>query len=747
MKNQKGGRSQILGDYVVGQTLGKGTFGKVKLGVHMMNKNKVAVKILEKSRMKEKDDFERVLREMEIIKHFNNENVIGVYEILEDEQMYYIIMEFCPEGELFNYIVKKKRLTEEEAAFFFYQIINGLESIHSNKIVHRDLKPENLLLTKDKKLKIIDFGLSNFFEGDRSKLLSTPCGSPCYASPEMVAGKKYNGFMIDIWSTGIILFAMICGYLPFEDPDNEKLFMKILECNLIFPNYVPALTRDMIKRLLVTDPDKRIRITEIKKHEFYLLGKKVYYEELKKKEEVGGSKSKELKEPEKFVKNGNPPTSREEISSSGKKNVRTNSLHKKNRTGEKNSTLSVDIPNFMKATKNNKKNSGQSSNVANNNYTTSQNVNNLKTKLNLAATPSTTGDQSNPNSPSNLNFNNFLSFSQSPTNLISHPQTQAYLVTNEQVIDTKGNTNQYFSSKSDKKETYKNLNTKRNISLFSGTGNSQLNFNNFNLMPDGISSMSTKHKKHMVTFNSLTTNNFNPGRNESKNKKGIKNLSIVTTTPKTDYNKFSGSSFTPVNNITGRATFREKKDALSFNSVDFNSNLLPTSQKNANSIRMYDLHFTNSKRTKLPDENHTTRNSKYLPSINKLKVEKSSGPILRRLNNDSVESINKKTKNLYLNTDISEYNDLPNSKFKVNEFLNITSQGKFFPNNMSTNAQTSTHSHSNSIKNTKFTAYKISADKNFYTKDKMLNNTFVKIKEKVKDLYYQQYLNNVGVKS
>jgi serine/threonine protein kinase len=265
----------ILGDYIIGETLGKGTFGKVKLGIYLPTKDKMAVKILEKSKMKDNDDFERVIREMQIIQQFNNENVIKVYEILEDKEKYYIIMEYCEEGELFNYIVKKKRLTEEEAAFFFYQIINGLESIHNLNIVHRDLKPENLLLNKEKKLKIIDFGLSNFFSLD-GDLLSTPCGSPCYASPEMVAGRKYKGFMIDIWSTGIILYAMICGYLPFEDPDNEKLFLKILECNLTFPNYVSTLVKDIIKKILNTDPEKRLTINEIKKHPFYLTGKTIY---------------------------------------------------------------------------------------------------------------------------------------------------------------------------------------------------------------------------------------------------------------------------------------------------------------------------------------------------------------------------------------------------------------------------------------------------------------------------------------
>ena len=152
-----------IGNYLIKYTLGQGTFGKVKLGVYIPNNEKVAIKILEKNRIVEKDDEIRVKREFDMLAQFNHPNVILVAEIFESEDSFYSVMEFCEGGELFNYIVKKNCLSEEESSFFFFQLINGLEYIHSLGIVHRDLKPENLLLTKDHLLKIIDFGLSNYF--------------------------------------------------------------------------------------------------------------------------------------------------------------------------------------------------------------------------------------------------------------------------------------------------------------------------------------------------------------------------------------------------------------------------------------------------------------------------------------------------------------------------------------------------------------------------------------------------------
>ena len=255
--------------------IGEGNFGKVKLGVYKPTGEEFAIKVLNKEKIKKKMK-NLALRENEIITKLNHINIVLVYCIIDTKEDYFIIMEYCKYGELFDYIVKYKRLSENESSNFFYQLINGVEYIHSQGIAHRDLKPENLLLTENKILKIIDFGLSHEFEEE--EFLKTKCGSPSYAAPEIISKPNYNGFKIDVWCCGIILYAMLCGYLPFDGDEetsnnNVKLFQNILQCEPELPDFLSDISKDLIMSILNPDPDKRITIAEIKNHPFYLKGK------------------------------------------------------------------------------------------------------------------------------------------------------------------------------------------------------------------------------------------------------------------------------------------------------------------------------------------------------------------------------------------------------------------------------------------------------------------------------------------
>lgn len=256
-----------IGNYVLGKTIGKGTFGKVKLGIHTPTGEKVAIKVLEKSRIKDSSDVERVSREIRILKLVNHPNVVKLYEIIETSKTIFLIMEFVPCGELFDYIVARSKLTEEQAAHFYQQILSGLEYLHKMNVIHRDLKPENLLLDENNNIKIVDFGLS--FLDTAGELLKTACGSPCYAAPEMIAGKKYKGKNVDVWSCGIILFAMVCGYLPFEDPNTSVLYKKIISGNYKCAKWVSFEAQDLLKKILVISPDSRFTIEKIRLHAWF----------------------------------------------------------------------------------------------------------------------------------------------------------------------------------------------------------------------------------------------------------------------------------------------------------------------------------------------------------------------------------------------------------------------------------------------------------------------------------------------
>ena len=265
-----------LENYKFIKTIGEGTFGKVKLSIHLPTKEYVAIKILEKSKVIEQMGLERIEREIEYLKFFNHPNIIQIYEVIDSPKNFYIVMEYASCGELFHYIVNHKRLDEKEASFFFTQIIYGIREIHKRKICHRDIKPENLLLTENKTIKIIDFGLSKEYVDT----LKSQSGSPCYAAPEMIRGNDYSGLLVDIWACGINLYAMICGFLPFDDKDNNVVFDKILQCELLFPDekkiYVSDEAKDLIMKILNPNPAKRLKIDEILSHPFLKSGIQEY---------------------------------------------------------------------------------------------------------------------------------------------------------------------------------------------------------------------------------------------------------------------------------------------------------------------------------------------------------------------------------------------------------------------------------------------------------------------------------------
>ena len=258
----------MLAHYSIGRTIGKGTFGKVKLGTHTLTGEKVAVKILEKEKIKDTSDVERVSREIKILKLVRHPNVISLYEIIETPKQLYLIMEYACGGELFNYIVARTRLKESQACLFLQQLLSGVEYLQRLGVVHRDLKPENLLLDENNNLKIVDFGLSNLYKSE--ELLKTACGSPCYAAPEMIAGKRYHGSRVDVWSCGVVLFAMLCGYLPFEDPNTSSLYKKILGGEYRCGAWVSAEAQDILKKILNTNPEGRYTVEMIRNHPWYL---------------------------------------------------------------------------------------------------------------------------------------------------------------------------------------------------------------------------------------------------------------------------------------------------------------------------------------------------------------------------------------------------------------------------------------------------------------------------------------------
>ncbi|OAD67423.1 hypothetical protein PHYBLDRAFT_118276 [Phycomyces blakesleeanus NRRL 1555(-)] len=263
-------RRKDIGDYWLGKTLGRGSSGRVKIGIHKITGEKVAVKIIAKSHLASNVSVEKaVKREIAVMKLINHPNIMSLIDVIDlsDSPNLYLILEYVQGGELFEYLVSQGRLQESEARKYFQQIIFGLDYCHRHLICHRDLKPENLLLDKEKSIKIADFGMASLQPA--GSLLETSCGSPHYASPEIVNGIPYDGSASDIWSCGIILYALLSGHLPFDDDNIRQLLNKVKVGKYKMPEHFSDDAKDLIQSILVIDPAKRLTMKQVQDHPWF----------------------------------------------------------------------------------------------------------------------------------------------------------------------------------------------------------------------------------------------------------------------------------------------------------------------------------------------------------------------------------------------------------------------------------------------------------------------------------------------
>ncbi|KAI9277972.1 kinase-like domain-containing protein [Umbelopsis sp. AD052] len=264
---------KVIGNFTLTNTLGAGSMGKVKLAVHNLTNEKWAVKIIpraqysiHKGHMSTKDRSReiRTIREASIMLLLHHPYIVSLKEMIVLNPYYYMFMEYVNGGQLLDYIISHGKLKEKQARRFARQILSALDYCHRNSIVHRDLKIENILISQSGHIKIIDFGLSNLFSPQSH--LSTFCGSLYFAAPELLNAKAYTGPEVDLWSFGIVLYVLVCGRVPFDDHSMPALHAKIKRGQVEYPNYLSGDCKNLLSRLLVTDPARRGTMSEVLMH-------------------------------------------------------------------------------------------------------------------------------------------------------------------------------------------------------------------------------------------------------------------------------------------------------------------------------------------------------------------------------------------------------------------------------------------------------------------------------------------------
>jgi len=258
----------IKDSYKFDKVLGEGSFAVVRKGIKKTSNEEFAIKIIDKTTL-ESDDQMALQTEVEILSQIDHPNIVKLYEIYDEKTRFNMVMELMTGGELFDRIVEKESYSEKEAADTIRPVVDALRYCHSMGIAHRDLKPENLLYSSndpDAIIKITDFGLAKVMNGD---LMTTACGTPGYVAPEIIEGKGYEN-SVDYWAIGVIIYVMLCGFPPFSEDTNEKLFEMIKKGSYEFPSPqwddISSYAKDLITNLLQVDPKKRFNADQILKH-------------------------------------------------------------------------------------------------------------------------------------------------------------------------------------------------------------------------------------------------------------------------------------------------------------------------------------------------------------------------------------------------------------------------------------------------------------------------------------------------
>ncbi|KAK2073256.1 hypothetical protein P8C59_007548 [Phyllachora maydis] len=245
-----------VGNYTLGRLIGKGSFGKVYLASHkLINGSKVVLKSAKK-------DDSNLAREIHHHRQFVHPHIARLYEVIVTESLVWLVLEYCPGDELYNYLLKHGRLPVEKVQNIFTQLVGAVSYVHQQSCVHRDLKLENILLDKHENVKLCDFGFTREYEG-KANYLQTFCGTICYSAPEMLKGEKYAGEKVDVWSLGVILYALLCGELPFDEDEDDETRRRILFDEPKYPDFIPADALALIKKLLSKRTLLRPSIPEI----------------------------------------------------------------------------------------------------------------------------------------------------------------------------------------------------------------------------------------------------------------------------------------------------------------------------------------------------------------------------------------------------------------------------------------------------------------------------------------------------